>query len=261
VANWNIFNLVIMAVLGLAIGSLLNVVILRFDDLKSILTTRSHCPHCKRTLAWYELIPFLSYIALRGKCRTCKYEISIQYPLVEVGTGLMFALFYWQFGFSWILIPYLLITCLLIVIFTYDILHLLIADILVWLAIGIWVVWLILDYFFIGHSLSILINSLYGGLILGGFLAILVVVSREKWMGAGDIKLGFLLGAIMAWPQVLVGGFLAFMIGSIFGLILIASKKKSMKDQIPFAPFLILGMFISIFLGNILINWYFNGFF
>ncbi|OGD56728.1 hypothetical protein A2V71_04265 [Candidatus Berkelbacteria bacterium RBG_13_40_8] len=254
-----ICNYIIAVLLGLAVGSLLNVIIFRFDDLKSILTTRSHCPKCKRQLTWYELIPFFSYLVLWGKCRTCKKPISIQYPLVEVGTGLIFALLFWKFGFSWELIPYVLISSILIIIFVYDILHYLIADILVWIAIGIWVIWLAVDYLVIGHQLSVISNSIYGGLGLGGFLAILVVASREKWMGAGDIKLGFLLGAMISWPNVLVGGFAAFSLGSIVGLVLIGVRKKTMKDRVPFAPFLIAGMFLALFLGDKLMNWYLEG--
>lgn len=255
-----IINYIIAIVLGMAIGSLLNVVILRFEDLKTIINTRSHCPHCKRVLSWYELVPFFSYVALWGKCRTCKKTISIQYPLVEVGTGIIFALFYWKFGLSWALIPYLLLSSIFIVVLVYDILHYLIADILVWITIGIWIVWALVNSFVISHSdFGFLLHSLYGGLILGGFLALLVIISREKWMGAGDIKLGFVLGMICGWPGVLVGGFAAFTLGSIVGLILIALKEKKMRDQVPFAPFLISGMFIAVFLGEKLIKMYLGG--
>lgn len=257
--DWNIFNLIIVIVAGLAIGSLLNVVILRFDDLKSIINTRSHCPKCKRQLTWFELIPFLSYIALRGKCRTCKKEISIQYPLVEIGTGLIFGLLYLKFGFSLELAVYLIISIIFIVIFVYDILHYLVADILVWIAIGIWFVWLIIDHFGFRASNFEILSSIYGGLALGGFLALLVLISKEKWMGAGDIKLGFILGAIMGWPAVLVGSFAAFTLGSIVGLLMIFFKKKTMKEQVPFAPFLITGMYVAIFLGEKLLNWYLKG--
>lgn len=254
--DWNFFNLIIVIVVGLAIGSLLNVVILRFDDLKSIINTRSHCPSCKRVLSWYELIPFFSYIALFGKCRTCKKTISIQYPLVETGTAIIFGLLYLQFQFKPEFFVLALITCFFVIIFVYDILHYLIADILVWITIGIWIIWLLISYFIMHSEFSLILNSLYGGLALGGLLALLVVVSREKWMGAGDIKLGFILGAIMGWPNVLVGCFAAFTLGSIVGLILLAQKKKTMKDQVPFAPFLISGMFIALFLGTKIVDWY-----
>jgi len=249
-------NFIIAVILGMVVGSFLNVVILRFDDLKSIVNTRSHCPSCKRELTWYELVPFFSYIALQGKCRTCKKGISIQYPIVEVGTGLLFGLILWKFGLTWVLVPYLLITCILIVVFVYDILYYLVADFLVWLAIGIWVAYLIIQFIISNFDFSLLLHSLYGGLALGGFLALLVVVSREKWMGAGDIKLGFLLGAIASWPGVLLGSFAAFSLGSILGIILILVHQKKMKDKIPFAPFLITGMFIALFFGDKIINWY-----
>ena len=258
--NESIIIYILIAIIGLIIGSFLNVVILRFDDLKTIFSVRSHCPKCKKDLAWYELIPFFSYVALWGKCRTCKKDISIQYPLVEAGAALIFVLMYWKFNLSWELLVYLMISIILIIIFVYDILHKMIADILVWICLVIWVIWLVIDYFFIGHSLAYLLNSLYGALILGGLLAILVIVSREKWMGAGDIKLGVLLGAMVGFPIVIFSLFATFVVGGILGLILITLKKKSMKDQIPFAPFLILGAWIAIFWGEKIVSWYLGSF-
>jgi len=255
-----LLNYLIVVVFGLAIGSLLNVVILRFDDLKTIFTVRSHCPKCKKQLPWYDLIPFFSFIALRSKCRFCGKPISFQYPLVEVGAALIFVGLFWKFGFSLEFAVYLIISAILIVIFVYDILHQMIADILVWIALGIWAIWLLIDFFLINQSLSILLNSLYGALILGGFLALLVVVSREKWMGAGDISLGFLLGAMVFYPKAIVALFLSFVIGSIISLILLVLKKKTMKDQIPFAPFLIASLWITLFWGDKLFDWYLGKF-
>lgn len=254
----NYIDLIIVAVFGLIIGSFLNVVILRFDDLKSIIKTRSHCPKCQKEIAWYDLFPFFSYIALAGKCRTCKESISVQYPLVEVGTALIFTLLFWRFGFTLEFAVLLIISAILVVVATYDILHYLVADALIWLTLGLWAVYLVLDYFFISHSSLVIINSLYGGLALGGFLGLLVLVSKEKWMGIGDIKLGFLLGAISSWPLVLLSTFSAFTLGSIIGLFLIFAKLKTMKDQVPFAPFLILGTYITLFWGEKIINWYLN---
>ena len=249
-----------MAIFGLIIGSFLNVVILRFDDLKTIFFTRSHCPKCKKEIPWYDLFPFFSYIALRGKCRACKDDISVQYPLVEVGTALVFILLFWRFGFSWEFAVLLIISSILMIVLTYDMLHYLVADILVWICLGLWAVYLLVDYLFLHASIHVLLGSLYGGLALGGFLGLLVLISKEKWMGAGDIKLGFLLGAISFWPLVLLSAFSAFTLGSIISLILIFARRKTMKDTIPFAPFLILGAYITLFWGPQIIDWYFGMF-
>ena len=257
----NYFDYTIVVVLGLIIGSFLNVVILRFDDLKSIITGRSHCPHCKKDLVWYELIPVLSYIALQGKCSKCKKPISFQYPLVELGTVLVFLLIFWKFGFSIVALFLALISCSLIVACVYDILEMEIADWLVWKGIGLWVVYLAINYFFFSHSALLTINSLYGALALGGFFGLLVLVSKEKWMGAGDIGLGALIGFILGWPNVLVAGFLAFVIGAIIGVILLLNKTSKLNSQVPFAPFLILGFWLTLFWGSNILNWYTGLFF
>jgi len=254
-----ISNYLIVIISGLIIGSFLNVVIWRFDDLKSIIKSRSHCPKCKKTLTWYDLIPLLSYVLLWGRCRYCKKGISLQYPLVEAGTALVLACLYYHFGFSILSLFLALISCILIVIFAYDILKLQISDFLVILTASLWIIYLAIGYFFIHHSLFIILNSIYGALALGGFLALMVIVSREKWMGAGDIGLGAVLGALVSWPNVLVGAFSAFVLGGIFGVILIGLKKKEMQSQLPFAPFLILGMFVALFWGEKIVNWYLGG--
>lgn len=254
-------------IFGLIIGSFLNVVILRISDFKSILIGRSECPHCKRKLSWYELFPLFSYIFLLGKCRGCKKPISIQYPLVEAGTALIFALIYFYFDFSLNSLFLILTSCILVVAFVYDILY---QEIFNWFVISaaiLWFIYLLIDIFIIHNSLfmasrgistsgNIILNSLLGALALGGFLALLAGVSREKWMGYGDIGLGALLGFILGWPNVLVGGFLAFLIGAVVGLVLIALKQSKLQSKIPFAPFLILGFYIALFWGNQILTWY-----
>lgn len=257
----NSFYYIIIAILGLLLGSFLNVVILRFDELKTIINSRSHCPSCKRKIAWYDLVPLLSYVALFGKCRYCKKEISIQYPLVEVGTAVVLCLLFWQFGFTLAFFAYSIIFLVLIVIFVYDILHLLIPDSLVWLMIGIWVVYLAIGYFLGIISQDSLLNSLYGALVLGGFLGLLVLISKEKWMGAGDIALGAILGAIVFWPQVLISTFLSFMLGALVGVFLMIIGKKKLQGKIPFAPFLILGALITLLWGEKILTWYMGGIF
>ncbi|MEI6040262.1 MAG: prepilin peptidase [Candidatus Berkelbacteria bacterium] len=244
-------NLLIVTILGLIIGSFLNVIILRFDDLKSVLVGRSHCPKCKKDLVWFELIPVLSFVLLWGKCSKCKVKISWQYPLVEAGTALVFALIYTFFGFSLISLFLALISCLLIVALVYDILYLEISDSLILIAAGLWLVYLLIFHF----DVSIL-NYIYGALTLGGFLGVMVFVSKEKWMGEGDIWLGALLGFILGWPNILVGSFLAFFIGAIVGIVLLVLKVSKLKDQLAFAPFLILGFWIALFWGEKIISWY-----
>ncbi len=103
------------------------------------------------------------------------------------------------------------------------------------------------------------LNYVYGALILGGFLGLLVLVSREKWMGIGDIWLGAFIGLLLTWQLAIVSGFFAFVIGSIVSLILIAAKKKKFKDKISFGPFLIIGLLIALIWGDIIINWYLRG--
>lgn len=254
-----VFIYIIVALFGLILGSFLNVVILRFDQLKTIVNSRSRCVHCKKEIPWYDLVPLLSYVALFGKCRNCKKNISIQYPLVEAGTAIILCLLFWQFGLSLAFFAYGLIFLILIVIFVYDILHLLIPDSLVWLAIGIWMVYLIVSYLLGITPLAAILNSLYGAFALGGFLALLVVVSKEKWMGSGDIKLGAILGAMVFWPEVLVSTFLAFTLGALVGIFLIAIKKSKLQGKLPFAPFLILGTLIALIWAEPILAWYLGG--
>jgi len=241
-------------VLGLTIGSFLNVVIFRMDDLKSILNSRSHCPNCKQILKWYDLVPFVSFILLRAKCRYCGKEISWQYPLVEVSTALTFLLLYLSFGLSWATIFYLIVFSLLIVVFVYDLKTQMTPEIFVWIAL----VLVFLGSWYFG-SLGFM-NMIYGGLIGGGSLALLVYISKEKWMGAGDIKIGAILGLLVGFHSAIFGMFLAFFLGSIAGLIYIKIAHKTIKDSLPFAPFLILASFLTLLFGNTVINWYLGTF-
>lgn len=246
----NIIIAIIVFLVGLAIGSFLNVVIFRIDDLKSILKTRSKCLHCQEEIKWYDLIPFVSFVFLKGRCRNCGKEISWQYLLVELGTASLFLLFYFQYQLSWTLVYFCFVFAILIVIFVYDLKTQTIPDEFVWAVLfiifaGAW--------YFTGSGV---LNMLIGGLIGGGVIVLLVLISKEKWMGAGDIKIGLALGALVGYPKALLLLFLAFILGSLFGLFLIALKKKGLKDTLPFAPFLISSALITLFFGDILIYWY-----
>ena len=222
-------NIFIFLILGLIVGSFLNVVIFRIDDLKSIINTRSHCQNCKKIIAWYDLIPFLSFFILRARCRNCGQKISIQYPLVEGATAILFVFLYLMYGLGWSLVFYLIVFSLLLVIFVYDLKTSTVPEILVWTAL---VISLLFGWYFGGAGI---LNMIAGGIIAGGFLFMLVYFSKEKWMGWGDVKIGVILGLLTGsllpygYVNAIFGLFLAFILGSIIGLALIFFQKKTLK--------------------------------
>ena len=242
-------------VLGLVIGSFLNAFIYRMGKEGSVLKGRSYCPHCKYTLSWYDLIPLLSFILLKGSCRYCSKRISIQYPVVELATGLLFlSVFFFQGGEIWTL-PYgLFIAAVLIVIFVYDLKHYLIPDIVAYSGIAVSLLYLTaLSLFAEGIPL---ISGLIAAVIASGFFLSLFLISRGKWMGFGDVILGFLMGLVVGFPNILVALLASFVVGAIVGLVLISLKKKTMKAEVPFGPFLILGTFLAWFWGEEILSFY-----
>lgn len=244
--------IILIFVFGLIIGSFLNVLILRQDSLKTILTTRSHCMNCKAKLGWLDLIPLVSYFLLKGKCRYCQQKISPQYPAVEFGTGLLFVFLLLNFGISWALLFYVIVFSLLTVVLVTDLKTEMVPELFVWISLALV---LVFGWYFAGITIWYMI---LGGLIGGGVLAFLVYASGEKWMGAGDIKIGVILGLIAGYPIVILGIFFAFVLGAVVGLIYVWLKGKTMKDSLPFAPFLIISALFCITYGKYLLSWYFG---
>jgi prepilin signal peptidase PulO-like enzyme (type II secretory pathway) len=250
---------IIFFVLGLIIGSFLNVVIYRYNTGRTF-GGRSVCLSCNRILSWNELIPIGSFLAQRGKCRGCKTKISIQYPLVEIITGFIFAALYLKFqlyfwtdtlGFSATLAFYATLFSLLLVIAVYDLRHKIIPDTLV----AIFGILAFLGMFFFGGGIFYPhipgIYDLFAGPIIAFPFATLWLVSRGKWMGFGDAKLALGLGWMLSLPLGLSGLVMAFWIGAVFGiLLLIFSKRRGIRSEIPFAPFLAIGALLA-FLFNI----------
>jgi len=256
---FQVFIIALVAFFGLSVGSFLNVVILRFDDVESIIKTRSHCPKCKKNLPWYDLVPFFSYIILAGKCRHCGKNIAIQYPLVEAVTALIFVLIYFQQGITINSIFLAIISSILIIVAVYDFIHSEIPDILIYSA-GVFALGLLTYNLWQTQTLFSLDGWLvyaYGLAVGLGFFGLLVIVSSQKWMGWGDVLLASLIGLILGYPNIIVALFLAFLLGSLYSLALMATKKKTMKDAIPFGPFLVLATFITMFWGTEIINVYF----
>jgi len=238
-----VFLSIIIFVFGLIVGSFLNCLIYRLEKKESFLGGRSYCPSCWHSLNWLDLIPVLSFLLLKAKCRYCQKPISWQYPLVEIATGLFFLLIL-NFQFS---IFNLIIACFLIVIFVYDLKHFIIPDKVVFPAILVSGLYLFLRYD------ASYIYAAFGAAL---FFFLFVFLSRGKWMGIGDIKLAFLMGLFLGFPNILVALFLAFLIGAVVGIALITTKKKELKSEIPFGPFLVLGTFIALLWGERLVDWY-----
>lgn len=256
-------------IFGAAIGSFLNVVICRLETGEDIVKKRSHCVQCGHVLAWHDLIPIISFLWLRVKCRYCKKPISWQYPLVEMATGILFVAIFWYLGFeTWNLFrifplcSLLYVICSLIVIFVYDLRHYIIPDAVLFPAIGAALVYRIFDALAINNPSAPPLNLrggwaglypyLFSALGAAAFFLFLVLITRGKGMGRGDVKLAFLMGLVLGWPNILLALFLAFCLGSLAGVGLIIAGKKTMKSQIPFGPFLILGTMAALFFGEAL---------
>lgn len=236
-------------VFGLTIGSFLNALIFRLKSKEKVVLSRSHCDHCGQKLKWQDLVPVLSFLWLKGKCRHCGHRISWQYPLVELATGFLFVLAaFLSFFDPWFFVFALLIISLLVVIFVFDLKHYLIPDQIVYLGMFVSLAWQL----FRGNVL----NSLSAGLGASIFFLVIVLFSKEKWMGWGDVKMALFMGLLLGFPNVLVALFLSFFFGSLVGISLIVAKSKGLKSEIPFGPFLSLATLITLFWGKEIINWY-----
>jgi prepilin signal peptidase PulO-like enzyme (type II secretory pathway) len=273
----------ILFIFGLVIGSFLNVVSLRYDGAHFILDPhviggRSHCPSCGRTLRWFELVPLLSFFLQAGRCRRCRARLSVQYPIVELASGLLFVLVPWRTAgfaaasfFPWLLPPLWVLAFLtLLLISVIDIRTGIIPDELN-LALGVFAV-------AIGVFLSMslpgsgsLIGPLSGilgapgniwvGRVIGAafgfaFFEFLLLITRRKGIGMGDVKLALPLGLLFGWPDILPVVGCAFIIGALAGVLLISLKKKTMQGTLPFGPFLALGAASVFFLGVPIAQWY-----
>lgn len=234
---------------GFIIGSFLNVCIHRIPSNESIVGYRSHCPSCFTTIKWFDMIPLISWVILKGRCRACKTAISKRYPLIEFLTGIIFVFCFLIFHISYSLISAIFLSCFLIVITFIDIDHQLILDkVLIWLAGTGVVINISLN------SLSIL-DMLIAALVGGGIMLVIAIASRGG-MGGGDIKFAAALGIWLGWKLTLLTLLLAFILGGLGGVAVLLLKLKGRKDYIPFGPFIALGAFISLLYGNRIINWY-----
>ncbi len=242
--------LLLLFLLGLCIGSFLNVLIYRLPKNESLFG-RSYCDNCKKKLSWLELIPLLSYAFLSGRCKGCKKKIDPVIPLVELTTALFFASLLFKFpilNFDGVilLIYYLFIFSCFIAIFFIDLKKGIIPDKIIYPAIILTLVYSFLN--------QLVIENILSGMGASLFFLILFLITKGKGMGFGDVKLAFLLGLFLGFPAIVFGLYLAFLTGGISSLILILwGKKKWRGDSIAFGPFLILGAIFAFFFRDLMV--------
>jgi len=245
---------IISIILGAMVGSFLNVCIYRLPKEESIIWPRSHCPTCKKMIRFYDNIPLISYLLLRGRCRYCKGPISLQYPLVEGITALSSLFLIIKFGPSLSYLFYFAFVAALIAITVIDLYHQIIPDGISLPGIGV------------GLLASLVIpqitffNSLMGILLGGGSLFLVATlyewIFKREGMGGGDVKLLAMIGAFLGWKAVILTILLSSLIGSTTGILIMILKGKDFKYAIPFGPFLSMGAVIALFYGENLIRWY-----
>ncbi|MEE9174910.1 MAG: prepilin peptidase [Thermodesulfobacteriota bacterium] len=259
-------------ILGLIIGSFLNVCIYRLPREESIVYPGSHCTSCKKSISFYHNIPILSYIFLGGRCSHCNSKISFSYPLVEILSGLLFVATLWKFGMILDTLFYLLFISGLIVITFVDLKHMIIPNVITYPGILVGILYnalttnwqnsleLVSNFSFGFQNFFELLNevpildSLFGVILGGGILLLIAytyeIIRKRQGMGMGDVKLLALIGAFLGWQGVFFVIFLSSILGSIVGLSIIITRKGDLKYALSFGPFLSIAAIIYIFTGG-----------
>ncbi|HEV2986469.1 MAG TPA: prepilin peptidase [Vicinamibacterales bacterium] len=238
---------------GAMVGSFLNVCVYRLPLGKSVAWPASGCPRCARLLSWYENIPVLSWVVLRGRCRTCAAPIGVRYPIIEALTAVMFGAAWWYYGPSALLASRLVLGCALIVLFAIDLEHHLLPNAITLPGI---VVGFVFSFFAEPGWMASLIGLVAGGGVLFGVAEAYYRIRHEEGLGMGDVKMLAMVGAFLGWKLTLVTLMLASLSGSLIGLLLIVSGRGGMKYALPFGTFLALGAAAAATVGQQLLEWY-----
>lgn len=255
-----IFPAVAALVLGLVIGSFLNVCIYRVPRELSVVSPPSSCPNCKTPIKPWDNIPVISYLLLAGKCRKCGEKISLRYPAVELLNGLMYAAVFYHFGIGWHLPLLFALVSSMIVITFIDLDFQIIPDVITLpgMIIGLAASHFITPDPFARYSLLGFGSSLIG-LLAGGVSFYLIAVLSKGGMGGGDVKMMAMVGSFMGWKGVFLTTLAGSLSGSLIGIGLMIFKGKDRKTKIPFGPFLALGSLLTLFFGRMIFDWYFPG--
>jgi leader peptidase (prepilin peptidase)/N-methyltransferase len=251
-----ILLIIIFALLGLAVGSFLNVCIDRLPQNKSIAFPPSHCEACQHKLAAKDLIPVFSYLRLRGRCRYCQASVPRRLFWVELATGVVFALLAWQYGLSPALGIMVFYACLFIVIFVIDLEHGLILNKVVYPSMVVALLLAIIPRPWLTQWIVTgIANAAIGGAI-GFALFLLIAVISRGGMGWGDVKLAGLIGLATGFPLVFLSIIMGAILGGIVAVAMVIAKKRQRRQTIPFGPFLAVAAMITLLWGSNIMNWY-----
>jgi len=244
----NIFSGIFLTVAGAAIGSFLNVLICRIPQGKSIVYPPSHCPKCGHAIRFYDNIPIISYVILRGRCRDCHEKISLRYPLVELLTAMMSLLLFWKFGLNLKYFFSFVFSSVLIVITFIDFDHQIIPDIIT--LPGIPIFSLIAILFMDVPWLEAVLGIIIGGGCLYAVAVGYELITKREGMGGGDIKLLAMLGGFLGWKSIFFIVFVSSLLGALVGISMMIAKGQDMKYAVPFGPFLSIAAVAYIFFGR-----------
>jgi leader peptidase (prepilin peptidase)/N-methyltransferase len=242
-----------LAVLGLSVGSFLNVCIYRLPRRESLMWPASHCTTCQRPLAWYENLPLVSWLALRGRCRTCGSRISAVYPIVEATTAATFVAGFLIYGWTPLLAARLLFACAMIVLFVIDLQHRILPNVITLPGI---IVGFVLSFILPPGWLSSLVGLVAGGLVLFALMEAYARARGIEGLGMGDVKMLAMIGAFLGWQLMLLTLVLASFAGSVVGMALMAARRAGPKTALPFGTFLAVGALVSAVAGGEIVGWY-----
>ena len=246
-------TLAVLALVGAAIGSFLNVCIYRLPRRESLLWPASHCTSCNRPLSWYENVPIVGWLALRGRCRTCRARISSAYPIVEAVTAAVFVAGYLIYGWTPLLAARLLFACAMIVLFMIDLEHQILPNVITLPGI---VVGLVFSLFLPPGLVSALIGIAAGAGVLFAVMEIYARARGFEGLGMGDVKMLAMIGAFLGWPLMLLTLVLASFGGSVVGVGLMAVRRGGMKTALPFGTFLAVAAIVAAVAGYEILDWY-----
>jgi leader peptidase (prepilin peptidase)/N-methyltransferase len=243
----------LFAVGGLLVGSFLNVCIYRLPRRESLLWPASHCPSCERPLSWFENVPVVSWLVLRGRCRTCGVRIPAMYPAVELVTAVLFAGSYLAYGLQPLLPVRIVFGCAMVVLFVIDLQHRILPNVITLPGI---VAGFAASLLLPPGPLASLIGIVAGGGVLWGLSEAYYRVRGHEGLGMGDVKMLAMIGAFLGWRLMLVTLFLASFAGSIIGIAMMTGGRGGMKTALPFGTFLAIGALVASVVGEQLLTWY-----